>query len=60
MTEGTTSMGLGSSPGWKTPSSPGFPTEIVNPGVKARPLVPGLLTGVDGGHLVPIGYTNRD
>ena len=32
----TTSAGVGFSPGWETPSSPGFPTETANPRLKAR------------------------
>jgi hypothetical protein len=55
-----TSAGLCSSPGWKTPSSPSFPTGTANPRLKARPLVLDLLTGVDGGHLVSVGYINWD
>jgi hypothetical protein len=54
-----TSVGLGSSPGWETPSSPGFPTEIANPGLKTL-LVPGRSTEIDWGILVPVPYTNRD
>jgi hypothetical protein len=36
---------------WPICSSSGFPTRIVNPGLKAHPLVLGLLTGIEWGPL---------
>jgi hypothetical protein len=48
-----TSAGLGSSPSWETPSSLGFPTGTANLGLKAHPLVPGLLTGTECGPFSP-------
>ena len=48
-----TSAGLGRNPGWETPSSPGFPTGTANLGLKARPLVPGLLTEIEWGPFSP-------
>ena len=50
-----TSAGLGCSPSWETPSSPDFPTGTVNPGLKARPLLPDLVTGIEWGPFSP-GY----
>ena len=46
---------MGSSPGWETLSSPGFPFRIINPGLKARPLIPGHQTGIEWGPFSP-GY----
>jgi len=50
-----TSAHMGSSPGWETLSSPGFPFRIINPGLKARPLIPGHQTGIEWGPFSP-GY----
>jgi hypothetical protein len=55
-----TRAGPSISPGWETPFSPGFPTRIVNPGLKGPLLVPVLGTGTESGLLVPVAITNRD
>jgi len=55
-----TSVGLSISPGWETPFSPGLPTGIMNPGLKAPHLVPVPRTGTESGPLVPVAITNQD
>jgi hypothetical protein len=57
---GNTSAGVGFSPGWETPSSPGFPTGTANLGLKARPLVLVPSTRIALGLLVTVGNTNRE
>lgn len=59
-TLGDTSAGQGYSPGWKTPFSLGFSTEITNPELKVPPLVAFLVTGTKNGHLVLVCFTSRD
>jgi hypothetical protein len=52
-----TSAGPGYNPGWETPFSPGFPTRIANPGLKAPPLV--SVAGIESplpGLNVPLGH----